>query len=424
MTPDIIIIGAGASGLLAAVEAAKTGKSVAIIEARDRCGGRIHTMRKAPFSMPVETGAEFVHGNAELTKLLLKKAGATTVETAGTLWMLDEDGLREQDDFVTDYRALSKKLKEPEQDIPVKQFIQQYLQEDSYESLRKTLANYVEGYYAADTGLASTFALREELSGSGDSQLRITGGYQQLIRSLEQDAKQHSVPVFLSQPVQEIRCSDGAVDIITAGETFHGKRAIVTIPAGTLRSGAVRFDPFPRQHMDALHQLGFGPVIKVLLEFTSAFWRTETRGKDLSDAGFIFSQQAIPTWWTQHPDSTPLLTGWAAGPNAQRLDGYSEAQLLDDAVGSLAVIFNRSSKDLRNLLRAFHIARWPDHPYTCGGYSYEVVGGRKHQEFLETPFMNVLYFAGEHLYKGRHIGTVEGALASGRETVHRVIASF
>jgi choline dehydrogenase-like flavoprotein len=58
----VLIIGAGAAGLMAARELARAGRKVAILEARNRCGGRIHPLPTAEFGYPAEGGAEFVHG--------------------------------------------------------------------------------------------------------------------------------------------------------------------------------------------------------------------------------------------------------------------------------------------------------------------------------------------------------------------------
>lgn len=71
---DVIVVGAGAAGLIAAWELALTGKTVVVFEARDRIGGRIHTMQDKNFQLPVEAGAEFVHGELPLTQLLVKKS--------------------------------------------------------------------------------------------------------------------------------------------------------------------------------------------------------------------------------------------------------------------------------------------------------------------------------------------------------------
>jgi monoamine oxidase len=83
---DIIIAGAGAAGLIAAMDLSANGKSVAIVEARDRVGGRMHTIFDDSFSSPIESGAEFIHGKLELTLSLLKEAGINHQRASGEFW--------------------------------------------------------------------------------------------------------------------------------------------------------------------------------------------------------------------------------------------------------------------------------------------------------------------------------------------------
>ena len=79
-TPDVIIIGAGAAGLAAADELSRKGARVLILEARERIGGRCWTRRVPGLPIPVELGAEFIHGEAKVTHALLRRAGLTAVE--------------------------------------------------------------------------------------------------------------------------------------------------------------------------------------------------------------------------------------------------------------------------------------------------------------------------------------------------------
>jgi monoamine oxidase len=423
---DVIVIGAGAAGLMAAWELAQTGKRTAIIEARNRVGGRTHTIPDNNFDLPVELGAEFVHGNLELTQMLLKKAGADQYKVSGDIWQNEDDSLDEQSDFIEDYSALNKKFKELREDISVADFIKDFLTGNEFEEARFTLKNYVEGYYAADTHKASTFALRDELNNSDDEQYRIEGGYIKLVNYLHQQCERREVQFYLSHPVKEIKWKSGDVELICAQKSFHAKKVLITVPIGVLQSETIRFSPAIPETITAAKKLGFGPVIKTLLQFDEAFWKNKefTQGKDLDKLSFIFSKAIIPTWWTYHPKNVAMLTGWSGGPHAEKIKDFSNQEILLNVLQSLSEIFSIDKTLLQQKLKGWHIANWVNDPYSCGGYSYDVVNGSKFKQIIKQPIENTIFFAGEGLIDGPEIGTVEAALKSGRDTAHRMIASF
>src|SRR6516225_6344859 len=89
----IIVVGAGAAGLMAVRELGRSGKRVTILEARNRCGGRIHPLPAAEFGYPAEGGAEFVHGEAPMTHSLLREAGLSLLPVQGTRWTVENGAL-------------------------------------------------------------------------------------------------------------------------------------------------------------------------------------------------------------------------------------------------------------------------------------------------------------------------------------------
>src|SRR5205809_1369928 len=93
----VVIVGAGAAGLMTARELAGAGKRVTILEARDRCGGRIYALPAHEFGYPAEGGAEFVHGAATVTRSVMREAGLSLLPRGGTRWSVRTGALSPAD---------------------------------------------------------------------------------------------------------------------------------------------------------------------------------------------------------------------------------------------------------------------------------------------------------------------------------------
>jgi len=426
---DIIVIGAGAAGLMTAYELSNAGKKVLVLEAGAHIGGRIHTLIDSNFSYPVELGAEFIHGDLPVTEQLLKEANIKYSRTGGKMLTVNE---REEGDFYEGWDLLDEKLKEVKEDITLKQFLDTYFKEEKYKGLRRSVQAFAEGYDSADITIASTLAFRDEwLSEENSAQYRIDEGYGKLIDHLFTESTKHGCTINLSTVVKGINWRQGAVEVDTAeNKIFSANKVIITVPIGVLTANEnskahIKFTPNILPQLNAAKNIGYGYVIKILIEFDEAFWtkqETEKRmGMSLDNMSFLFSHEAVPGWWTQYPKQSTILTGWAGGSKAALLKTVDDTAIYDKAIQSLSNIFKLSIEELEKKIRAHKIVNWSAEPFILGSYSYATLGTFEARKLLTQPVQNTLYFAGEALYEGPEMGTVEAALASGLKVAKDIL---
>lgn len=420
---SVIIIGAGASGLSAARALTKKGHEVVVIEARDRIGGRTFTHPHDGFSVPVELGAEFIHGDLPLTQKLAKEAGVAFREGTGRQWSVESGKKQEGEFFDTGWDKLIGALKKLDHDMSIAQFLDENFQGKEYESLRDSVTRFVQGFDAADANKASAFALRQEWSETDTTTgYHLVGGYSLLMEFMHRQCIEAGVVFHLSSPVIEIYWQKGKVTVITGkGERFDGNKLLITIPPAVLRSGTVRFFPEMPAQQSAISKIETGGVIKFLFEFTEAVWEKDgpEEFRKFPEAHFIFSDAYVPTWWTQRPSLVPLLTGWLSGPVTKKIT-LSDDELLTEGVKSLGYIFDCPEGKVRSMIRASKVINWASDPFALGAYAYKTVETSGAIEILAKPVDDVVYFAGEAYHTGPEMGTVEAALASGLVAAERI----
>jgi monoamine oxidase len=409
----ILIIGAGISGLILARELSDD-YDVIIIEATAKAGGRIASTLLPGFPGIIEGGAEFVHGKLKYTLQLLKEAGINYVEVEGKFYNKTDTGLQEQKEMIPGWDKLLKKMKQVSTDTTLDNFLQEHFSGNEYKELRQHAAVFAEGFDVADTKKVSMQALYDEWSHEEDTNYRIPGGYATLIDYLMELCLQKNCRFIFDQPVKQIDWKKNAITVIAADEKkYTANKTIVTIPLHALQHpgspAAISFTPSLPGIITAANDIGFGAVIKIICLFKEPLWPADT--------GFIFSEEIIPTWWTQLPEESALLTGWIGGPKASSLSSESDETIFEKAVTSLSNIFNISPAEINKLILQHKIFNWQKNVFAMGGYSYATTQSGTARKLLNTPVDDTIFFCGEGLYDGKNPGTVEASIASAMQLV-------
>jgi monoamine oxidase len=431
-TSDVIVLGAGASGLAAADRLARTGLHVAVLEARDRVGGRVHTVPDPFTGTPLELGAEFVHGKPPVL-LKLARREKLTLRACNDRHALSWRGRLRNGDTEFDFVEALASAQPP--DRPVGQLLREQARAKQWPDLKTAMArSYVEGFYAASASTASTLAIArmeraaQELGGITPS--RVLEGYGRMLQPLAEGLSRRPGTLFLNAVADEIRWSRGQVRVTARTREgaplgiFRATRLLVTLPVGVLKArppepGAVRFMPRLHEKERAWNRLEMGPLVKVIVRFRSEFWQARAATRPF---GFFHAPELpIPTWWTLEPHRTRHLVGWVGGPGALRLTDLPERDVLTKALETLSRIFGLRLPVLRADLESWRIVNWQHEPFTRGGYCVIPVGAMEALETLAAPVEDTLFFAGEATNTEGEEGTVHGAMDTGLRAAREIL---
>jgi monoamine oxidase len=448
---DCVIIGAGVAGLAAGRMLAAAGKRVVILEARDRVGGRILTRRINGMTpaglLPIELGAEFIHGLPEETWNLVRQAKLITYELQGSRLLLANGRLEQQDDqedlasYVLEGLETWMTARTGLRDMT----FADYLNLAALDTRQaEAAADYVEGFNAADRHVIGIAALakqqRAEDAIQGDRIFRVQMGYDTIPHLLADDIVSSGSPILLKHKVVRVTWSPGSVSASGLDDRnrefmLHGHRAIITLPLSILQLGRVEFEPSPSAVLAQAARMRMGAVVRVILVFRSRFWRDEawtiarpSVKTALEQLSFLFTPHRTPTtWWTPRPNDAPMITGWIGGPAAEEfqksLRKNGSDTLLRECLRVLSTAFGIPEAEFERSLSSWHRHDWDADEFARGAYSYVPSGALDAPDKMTLPVEETLYFAGEHTDTTGHWGTVHGALRSGLRAARQCLGT-
>ena len=440
---DVVIIGAGAAGLAAARVLHEHELDVVVLEARDRVGGRVFTHRDRGTPVPIELGAEFIHGSAPEITEILAAASFASVDIGGHRWEILRDTWRPADDLMDRIDRVMARLKSRRAaDRSFEAFLRTKPGGRRLAHDRRLALQYVQGYHAADPALISERALADGGSPQGDVREqrigRVVDGYDRVVEWL---AAPLGDRVRTGAVATRIRWAPGNVSVEArhldgrARPQIDAGAAIIAVPLGVLKAaagelGAIEFDPDLRAKQSVLARLEMGTVVRMTLRLSERFWASDWYAKQIGNPGLDTlsflqtSDEHFPVWWTAYPLRAPVIVGWHGGPGAHALTQRAPEEVEELAIASLARQSGVGHRRMRGMVEAAWMHDWQHDPFSRGAYSYQAVGGADAPAELARPLRGTLFFAGEAAGADGRTGTVHGAIASGRRAAAEVERSL
>lgn len=413
--PDVIIVGAGAAGLMAARELRAAGKSFVILESSNRIGGRVMTLNETLAGVPVELGAEFIHGDAPATRKLLDQARLATVAVSGEHYRSDQGELSPQGPI---WQRMARVFRHMNADRKTDRSFQDFLDDKpggrSLARERDLARGFVEGFNGADSRLISEKSLAQQgnPTESAAEAARVVNGYQALIGFMSRDL---TGTVKTGDRVTRVEWrSDGVTVATEKGSKYESQAVILTVPLPMLQDDSIVIEPELPLLRSSARLLVMGHVARIAVVVKERFWE-----RKLENVSFVHTpERRFNVWWTQNPISAPVLIAWAGGPSALEL--MTGGTVDEVVISEMSRVFGIARKRADSLVESLHYHLWSTDPNTLGAYSYAGVGGAFAARALARSFENRIYLAGEAT-ESATTGTVEGALISGKRAAEKLM---
>lgn len=411
---DVIIIGAGASGLSAAKELEKQGLTYSVVEGSHRIGGRAYSEEIAP-GVWFDLGCSYLHqGETNPFGPIADELGVPLARDKADVFEADRvrhffDGAQlsaeQQAAFWEYYQqcddAIMASVNRSE-DVAISDLI------DLESFYTQPYLDWMASLNSVDIDQDSA---ADYAGSSGGTDIPVMNGYGNLVAKWGSD-----VPVSLNTKVDSIDWPGVGVSVETVKGTLKGRTALVTVSNGILAAGHILFKPgLPDWKTDAVHGLPTGTLNKMCVHFNEDVFGEDGRG-------FYHT-------WTDGAEGSGIEASvmglnaaiiFVGGRYAVWLEKQGQQAGHDFAVEQLVNVFG---SDIRKSVNRSIVTAWATEPWTLGAYSAALPGQAHQRKEMARPVDERLFFAGEATIENCH-ATAHGAYLSGIRAAREIAATL
>ena len=443
---SVIIIGAGMAGLAAAYELHKAGWQPIVLEARNRVGGRVYSVREFSNGLIAEGGAEFIDEDHTRMLSFVKEFGLQAGKVGSwqgqsgdwgafegkagpleniSLWGADLNV--EYHKFWVALAELGKQVLDPEnpqkagmaKELDAKTAAEWIAAQNAHPLGRVLFSNHIRSEYTCEPenfsllDLARNAAMYYSDPETWRPAYRVIGGNDRIA----QEIALRLPDVRLNAEVISVKILEEEV-VVTykQADSFHTARAphaILAIPLTTARK--IDFDStLPLQHQAMVNELSYGTVTKVMIEYRKRFWHAHGwNGRLNTDLPIVLTWEATSHLESEHG----ILTAYTGGQPGADLSALSDKERINTAISVIEGIFPGSS----DLIETTRTVAWVNEPYTrCSYMAYAPNQVTAYWQTLFSP-AGRLFFAGEHATALQ--GFMEGAVESGQRAASEIMSN-
>jgi monoamine oxidase len=405
---DVAVVGAGAAGIAAARRLRAAGVSTVVLEAKDRVGGRAHTLADGS-GAALDLGCGWLHSADRNAWAMLAEPMGFTLDRSDPAWtkpaLTVNFPAEAQAAYHKVFQAFEERL-ERAAESEADQIASNLIHED--ERPWAPLLNAFSGYYNGapfDQISVKDYAAYQPT----DQNWRVREGYGALISACAAE-----LDIRLSTPVSRLDYGGFGVRLTTGAGVLVARTAIVAVSSTILAEGRLAFDPPLPDKRDAAADLPLGHVEKVFLRLIEpADFPIETMVRGRTDT-------AETGGYTLRPMGMPMIEGFYGGDLAAALELEAKGAFASFAIDELTAVFGTG---LCRRVEAIAESSWRTDPFVRGAYSHARVGRAGARAVLAAPVADRVFFAGEAC-SAHAFSTAHGAYETGLTAAIAALASL